>query len=306
MSEIIKGVLLLLTSLALFVVMTFMCKLVLVKFHLSAFEVTYTFCAPLIFLSYIGVKLIAPKETDILNIPKDKLLPLLGRSITGFLTDVILFLAFTYTSYSKAFAINKTESLFSPFIAYYTIGEAVRAVDILGIIISFGGMLLMLQPWSAQEQGSLRNDMIGFSWALLGAIVNAWLFVFCRMISQDFHYSVPMIYYMLLGALFTPLMSLFLPTPKVELIPVYDMEFYVYIIVIVTLSYMAFLMFNASWRYNTVGTSAILIYLGIPMSYLLDWAVIGREVTLVEIFGAALITVTNVTIVLLRLFNYIK
>jgi drug/metabolite transporter (DMT)-like permease len=129
--------------------MTFLIKIVIVKYHLSAFEITYSFCAPLVFVSYIGVKLTAPKSIDILDIPKDMFWPLMGRCITGFLTDVILFLAFTYTSYSKAFAVNKTESLFSPFIAYYTLGEAVRAVDILGIMLSFGGMLLMLQPWSS-------------------------------------------------------------------------------------------------------------------------------------------------------------
>ena len=126
------------------------------------------------------------------------------------------------------------------------------------------------------------------------------------MISQDFHYSVPMIYYMLLGALFTPVAQLFVHETKVELIPVYDWELYAYIFVIFSLSYVAFLLFSASWRYNTVGTSAILIYLGIPLSYLLDWAIIGRHVTLVELFGAALITLTNITIVSLRLFNYIK
>jgi len=163
--------------------MTFLCKIVIFKFHLSAFEITYSFCAPLVPLSFIGVKFIAPKSVDVLDIPKNMFWPLVGRSITGFLTDVILFLAFTYTSYSKAFAVNKTESLFSPFIAYFVLGEAVRAVDILGIILSFGGMLLMLQPWNSKEENSLRNDIIGFGWAILGAIVNAWLFVFCRMIS---------------------------------------------------------------------------------------------------------------------------
>jgi drug/metabolite transporter (DMT)-like permease len=88
--------------------------------------------------------------------------------------------------------------------------------------------------------------------------------------------------------------------------PVYDLELYIYIILILSLSYIAFLMFSASWRYNTVGTSAILIYLGIPMSYFLDWAIIGRQVTLVEVLGAALITFTNIAIVSLRLFKYIN
>lgn len=91
------------------------------------------------------------KEFDFLDIPRNMFWPLLARCICGFLSDVTLYLAFTYTSYSKAFCVHKLESLFSPFIAFYTLGETVKRADIAGVVLGIAGMLLMLQPWSQQE-----------------------------------------------------------------------------------------------------------------------------------------------------------
>jgi drug/metabolite transporter (DMT)-like permease len=147
MSEMIKGVTLFIVCLALYCLQMLIVKIFMQKFHISAFEVTYQFCAPLVLFSYIGIKMTAPKSTDFLNIPRDMFWPLLGRCTCGFLTEVTIFLAFTYTSYSKAFCIHKMESLFSPFIAYYTMREPVKSADLMGILLCISGMLLLLQPW---------------------------------------------------------------------------------------------------------------------------------------------------------------
>jgi drug/metabolite transporter (DMT)-like permease len=92
----------------------------------------------------------------------------------------------------------------------------------------------------------------------------------------------------------------------VALLPVYDMEMYMYVIAMFVLFYIHVLLFSASWQYNTVGTQAVLIYTGIPMTYFLEWVFIGRVVTILELAGAFLIFATNISIVSLRLFKYIK
>lgn len=77
-------------------------------------------------------------------------------------------------------------------------------------------------------------------------------------------------------------------------------------IAIFALFYVHVLLFSASWKYNTVGTSAVLIYLCIPFTYLMDLVFIGRPMTLDELLGAGLIFVTNVSIVVLRLCKLIN
>ena len=101
-------------------------------------------------------------------------------------------------------------------------------------------------------------------------------------------------------------MTLLTQETKIERLPDYSWEFYVYIIIIFTLFYLHVLMFSASWKYNTVGTTAVLIYVAIPLTYFLDWIFIGREISVVELMGAGVIFITNISIVLLRLLNKIK
>jgi hypothetical protein len=96
--------------------------------------------------------------------------------------------------------------------------------------------------------------LVGFCWALLGAIISAWMFVFCRMISQTFHYSVPLMFYLQLSCICTPIMAYLVPETKVALLPVYDLEMYLYIVAMFVLFYIHVLLFSASWQYNTVGT----------------------------------------------------
>jgi drug/metabolite transporter (DMT)-like permease len=305
-NEIVKGLLLFMACLVLFCIQTLVVKITLTKFQITAFELAYQFCTPLVLISYLTMKRSVPKDFDFLQIPRKMFWPLLGRCMCGFLSDVTLYLAFTYTSYSKAFCVHKMESLFSPFIAFYTLGETVKSADLIGVVLGFGGMLLMLQPWSSQEQNSLETDIIGFVWALLGAVVSAWLFVFCRMISNTFHYTVPLFFYMQLSCLSTPLVKLFTPDTRVGMLPIYSLELYLYVAAIFTLFYVHVLLFSASWKYNTVGTSAVLIYMCIPITYLMDLFFIGRTMNLTEVSGAGLIFVTNVSIVGLRLLKYIN
>lgn len=86
----------------------------------------------------------APKDKDFMDIKREDFWPLLLRCTYGFLTDVALYLAFTYTSYSKAFCVGKCETLYSPFIAMYLLNESVKIADIVGILLGFVGMLMLL------------------------------------------------------------------------------------------------------------------------------------------------------------------
>ena len=106
-------------------------KVIIVKYRLEGFEVTYFLAAPLIPISYLGYKHTAQVGFDLLHIPPEIFWPFLGRCICGFLSDLTLFTAFKYTDYGKAFCVGKLETLFAPFIAYYSLGESLRLSDFL-------------------------------------------------------------------------------------------------------------------------------------------------------------------------------
>ena len=102
------------------------------------------------------------------------------------------------------------------------------------------------------------------------------------------------------------IVKLLTPETTIGALPLYNLEFYMYVIAIFLLFYFHVLLFSASWKYNTVGTSAVLIYLCIPFTYVMDLIFIGRPMTIVELAGAGLIFATNISIVILRLCKYIN
>ena len=59
--EFLIGVSMFLVSLLLYCVNTMLIKIVLSKFRISGYEVTYQFSAPLVLIAYIGMRKMAPK-----------------------------------------------------------------------------------------------------------------------------------------------------------------------------------------------------------------------------------------------------
>ena len=69
------------------------------------------------------------------------------RCIAGVLADVLLFAAYEFTTFSKAFCIFRTSTLMAPFLSYFILGEPVRRWDIIGVMVGFVGMLMLIRPF---------------------------------------------------------------------------------------------------------------------------------------------------------------
>ena len=66
------------------------------------------------------------------------------RGLMGFFSDIFTFLAYNYTSLGKTQAIFFTNTLMLPFFALCLLKESLRKQDIIAIVISFIGMLLII------------------------------------------------------------------------------------------------------------------------------------------------------------------
>ena len=89
-------------------------------------------------------------SVDMMAIPPNLIGPLIARGLMGFLSDVLTFLAYNYTSFSKAQAIFFTNTLMIPFFALCILKEPLRKQDIIAIVISFVGMILIVQPFKTE------------------------------------------------------------------------------------------------------------------------------------------------------------
>jgi len=61
-----------------------------------------------------------------------------------------------------------------------------------------------------------------------------------------------------------------------------------------------------SMKYNTIGAVAVILYMAIPLGYVLDMIFFNIKLTNMEILGASIIVVVNVSIAMMRIFGCIK
>ena len=82
--------------------------------------------------------------------------------------------------------------------------------------------------------------------------------------------------------------------------PSYEWQMFGYILLTSFLLFMVTSLFNYSMKYITASMSSVIIYLSIPVSYILDYLFLGSQVGWLEMIGVCLIVIINV------LLGYLK
>ena len=147
-------------------------------------------------------------------------MPLGLRTLTGFLSDILLFVAYNYTTFSKAQCIFFLNTIMIPICAHCITKEKIRKQDIIAIVISFIGMLLIIQPFKSLENSnqnpqiaeanfwkSFAAESMGFGLAFMAAVAGAISVIFNKMCSDELHNSVVGFWNIMGNALLCPLWS---------------------------------------------------------------------------------------------------
>ena len=79
------------------------------------------------------------------------------RIFAGFLSDVVLYSAFQYTSYSKAICIFFTNTLMIPFFGRCILKEKIKKTDCCAILIGFAAMIMIIQPFKMIKTPNLED-----------------------------------------------------------------------------------------------------------------------------------------------------
>ena len=140
-SEITIGLSLFAASMALFAGYACIIKYIMKYWYLSTPELTYYVSLLMLGLLTFSVKY---SKQDIFSIAKSAQFDLVCRAAAGFLSDVLLFVAFHYTSYSKAFCLFFTCPLMCPFLARFLLGEKIKLWDIIAVVLGFIGTLMLV------------------------------------------------------------------------------------------------------------------------------------------------------------------
>ena len=189
-------------SIGLYSVYCLLIKIMLAEFSLSVPEINYYISLCMIVLFYL---LARSNRVNIFNVPKGAQRDLILRCVFGVLSDVLLFTAYEFTSFSKAFCIFFTNTLMAPFLSRAILGEPIKKWDIIGILCGFGGMLMLIQPFKGMRTpteettavieteggySSDTRDMIGVIIALVAALNAALAIIHIRKLANNVHYAI--------------------------------------------------------------------------------------------------------------------
>ena len=278
LAEKVKGMLLFSSALILYSFSSLCIKVAMNTYLMSAQEVLYYVSLVVLLCFYFSS---SSNKVDILKIPPAQYKVLLLRCIGGFLSDIFLYMAFAYTNYSKAICIFFTNTLMLPFFARCILKEKILKWDVLGICIGFAGMILIVQPYkvvgnapqSDENKAALLNEIIGDLLALAAAVAGALAIVYVRQVTQNLHNSVIGFYYTLSNLLLAPLWTFIVQR---KAFPEYSWALFGILIGTGLLYFAMQSLMTYSMKFVTAAMSGVLIYVAIPISYVLDFLFFGK------------------------------
>lgn len=266
--------------------------------------------------------------------------PLVVRIVCGFLADILLFLSFNFTSYSKALCIFFTNPLLIPFIAKCLLKDGIKKFDIIALLLGFTGVIMIIQPSQQKssaggepfginthmtvsrgsgsiiekgietqptenildDTGSPLRDILGVLCATAAAFAGA-LAVVCNKKTADCLHESVVGFYFCLGALLLSPTWLFVH--QREVFPEYSWGLAAFLLVMSVLFYLTLFLMQYAMKFLTASLAGVLIYVTIPCGYVLDHFFFGRQFGMLEILGVCIIVSTSVTVALLKGFGLV-
>jgi drug/metabolite transporter (DMT)-like permease len=128
-------------ALAIYSTASLLVKMSMETYFLTPQESLY-YVSLMVLLCFYGS--IITNKQDILNIAPESYFPLFMRCLCGFLSEILLYMAFAQTNYSKAICIFFTNTLMIPFFGKCILGENIIKWDIIAILCGFAGMILIV------------------------------------------------------------------------------------------------------------------------------------------------------------------
>lgn len=117
------------------------------------------------------------------------------RSISAFLGSTGFYLALQYTDLSKATALYWTNPMMTAVIAYLVLNEHLSFIDWIAILVSFGGIIVIQNPWAKGYQINRSfEDNLGALAAVAGAVFYAISQMQTRKLGKKVHFLVPPFY----------------------------------------------------------------------------------------------------------------
>ena len=124
-----------------------------------------------------------------------------------------------------------------------------------------------------------------------------------RKISNNMHFSIIGFHYFLGGLIISSIWSF---AQQRETFPLYSPVMFAFLVGQALVLFLMQVSMTVAYKYVTAAVSSVIIYVNIPMGYLLDYLFFGKVIGKLETVGACLIVGVNVTLGFLKGRGYIS
>lgn len=149
----------------------------------------------------------------------------------------------------------------------------------------------------------MARDLIGVLFTLIAAACGALSVIFNKQAAANVHHSKMTTYYTAANVIMSPIWSFI---QQREVSPVYDWKLLLYILGIGIAFWVMQMLMTKSFKFITAGMAGILIYIAVPIGYVLDYLFLNTQIGGMEIGGVCIIVGTNVIIGFLLYFGVIN
>ena len=144
-----------------------------------------------------------------MRIPDGQHLNVLLRSAIGNVSMLFFYLSAMYASISTVTVIKTLYSLFLAFFCFLLLNERLSRLDLINLIVSFGGVFMYVIPNVLEEEEGNEEvrsvaaaQMFGALLALVHTVGSALAHSFLRKMNQGMHYILSPFYLGLFGVFF--------------------------------------------------------------------------------------------------------
>jgi drug/metabolite transporter (DMT)-like permease len=251
------------------------------SFQLLSFRTYFMFWISIISLFLFNVNVFSEKV-----IPKNKIFPIVIRTIFSIISMSLLIYAVKFMSISDVYSIYYVYPALIILFGMFTLGEKVGKFDYVCLVTCFTGVILIVKPdFLFKANGGNSHNTVFFTFVFVAAVLKALEDIIVRNMGKEVHCFMVPVFYCTLGMLLFPIpMIIFDKTyPILSLYQIVVLFF----VGLFTFLYQTFM--SLGLQYENAGRVSMVNYLQVALMYASDLMLFGKPFSTMELTGTLLI-----------------
>jgi len=300
----LEGIILRVTAIGFFAITQIATKNLYLTSPISALELIYFRGVIMVMLNLIYSKWFS---VDLLNIPKEQFKPIVYRSATGTVANMLFFTSTKLFPLSLVSAMSYLSPVMTAGMAFIFLNEALTRYDVLSMFTGFGGvMVIIFNPY----KGSDISNIYDIRWWYYFCPILSPLFVsigtlLMRYMGKSIHCIISPTYLGVFIASFTPIFTFGVLSFR-DFAVHYNAYVIIHILIIGGLATVGQTLTSRALQLEKAGRVQAFNYLMVVIMLAADTFIFEIPIHWLDILGIIIILSSNISVALLKAFGIIS